>query len=95
MAWLCGVIALQGVVGAVQFEAHLPAELVWVHVALAALAWVLVLWAVAAGGPPRAARTFGASAAQIRGLTAWPRNSRTSDRRASFPANIAQMEGAS
>jgi cytochrome c oxidase assembly protein subunit 15 len=67
MGWLCAVIALQGVVGAVQFEAHLPGELVWVHVVLAVLSWVLVLWAVAAAGrlAPREARA-------VRGISASP-----------------------
>ncbi len=52
MSWLCGLIALQGVVGAVQYETHLPTELVWVHVALASLSWLCVLWSVAAIGRP-------------------------------------------
>jgi heme a synthase len=41
---LCGLIALQGLVGLDQYETHLPTELVWVHVTLAALTWVAVLW---------------------------------------------------
>jgi cytochrome c oxidase assembly protein subunit 15 len=52
MGWLCVLIALQGVVGAVQYETHLPTELVWVHVALASLTWLAVLWAIAAIGRP-------------------------------------------
>ena len=52
MSWLCVLIALQGVVGAVQYETHLPTELVWVHVALASLSWLAVLWAIAAIGRP-------------------------------------------
>ncbi len=56
MSWLCGLIALQGVVGVVQYEAHLPTELVWVHVALASLSWLCVLWSVAAIGPPEVSR---------------------------------------
>jgi cytochrome c oxidase assembly protein subunit 15 len=54
MSWLCALIALQGVVGAVQFETHLPTELVWVHVGLASLSWLCVLWAIAAIGGPNA-----------------------------------------
>ncbi len=50
MSWLCVLIALQGVIGAVQYETHLPGELVWVHVALASLCWLAVLWAIAAIG---------------------------------------------
>jgi heme a synthase len=49
---LCVLIALQGVVGLDQYETHLPTELVWVHVALACMAWLATLWAAyAAGGP--------------------------------------------
>lgn len=50
LTWLCALIALQGAVGTIQFETHLPTELVWVHVALASLSWLCVLWAVAATG---------------------------------------------
>jgi cytochrome c oxidase assembly protein subunit 15 len=64
LTWLCVLIALQGVVGAVQYETHLPTELVWVHVVAASLCWLCVLWAVAASGrlEPRRARKH----AQIR-----------------------------
>ena len=56
LSWLCVLIALQGVIGAVQFEAHLPTELVWVHV-VAGVA-VLALRALGDRGDraPRAAR---------------------------------------
>jgi heme a synthase len=47
---LCAVLALQGVLGIVQYENHLPAELVWVHVALACGAWLAALWAACAAG---------------------------------------------
>jgi cytochrome c oxidase assembly protein subunit 15 len=47
---LCILIALQGAVGLDQYETHLPTELVWVHVALAALTWLATLWAVCAAG---------------------------------------------
>jgi cytochrome c oxidase assembly protein subunit 15 len=50
LTWLCALIAVQGAVGTIQFETHLPTELVWVHVALASLSWLCVLWAVAASG---------------------------------------------
>jgi cytochrome c oxidase assembly protein subunit 15 len=46
----CVLIALQGVVGLDQYETHLPTELVWVHVSLAALTWLSVLWTVCAAG---------------------------------------------
>jgi cytochrome c oxidase assembly protein subunit 15 len=55
---LCVLLALQGAVGAVQYETHLPTELVWVHVGLACGAWLAALWAACAAGrlaPRRAA----------------------------------------
>jgi heme a synthase len=48
---LCVLLVLQGVVGLDQYETHLPTELVWVHVGLACLAWLSVLWAACAAGP--------------------------------------------
>ena len=50
---LCVLLALQGFVGLDQYETHLPTELVWVHVGLAALTWLSVLWAACAAGRPR------------------------------------------
>jgi cytochrome c oxidase assembly protein subunit 15 len=47
---LCVLLALQGVVGLDQYETHLPTELVWVHVGLASLTWLSVLWAACAAG---------------------------------------------
>ncbi len=44
------LLAAQGLVGSVQYELQLPADMVWVHVTLATLTWVVVLWAVAAAG---------------------------------------------
>jgi cytochrome c oxidase assembly protein subunit 15 len=53
---ICLLLAAQGVVGIAQFQLDLPAEIVWVHVALATLLWVgLVLAAMQAGSPLRAA----------------------------------------
>src|SRR5579875_991572 len=40
---LAVMIGLQGLVGAVQYETHLPAGLVWVHVAMATLVWIATL----------------------------------------------------
>jgi cytochrome c oxidase assembly protein subunit 15 len=56
LSWLCGLIAVQGVIGAVQYETHLPTELVWVHVAVASVSWLCVVWAVAAIGRPDPSR---------------------------------------
>jgi len=47
---LCVTLALQGAVGLDQYETHLPTELVWVHVTLATLAWLAVLWSACAAG---------------------------------------------
>jgi cytochrome c oxidase assembly protein subunit 15 len=44
------LLAAQGLVGSVQYELKLPTEMVWVHVALATVTWLTVLWAVAAAG---------------------------------------------
>ena len=44
------LLAAQGLVGSVQYELHLPADMVWVHVALATFTWLATLWAVAAAG---------------------------------------------
>lgn len=50
---LCALIALQGLVGLDQYKTHLPTGLVWVHVSLAALTWVTLLWTVCAAGRPQ------------------------------------------
>ncbi len=44
------LLAAQGLVGSVQYELHLPTDMVWVHVSLATATWLVVLWAVAAAG---------------------------------------------
>jgi cytochrome c oxidase assembly protein subunit 15 len=44
------LVAAQGLVGSVQYELHLPSDMVWVHVALATASWLALLWAVAAAG---------------------------------------------
>src|SRR5215467_9762597 len=45
-----GLLALQGVVGGVQWALELPEEIVWVHIALATLNWLAMLWTVATAG---------------------------------------------
>ena len=51
---VCLLLAAQGVLGIAQYRLELPAEAVWVHVALATLLWVgIVLTAVQAGSPRR------------------------------------------
>jgi heme a synthase len=44
------LLALQGVVGGVQWWLKLPGELVWVHVVLATTTWLAMLWTVATAG---------------------------------------------
>lgn len=45
-----GLLALQGAVGGLQWALELPGELVWVHVALATITWLAMLWTVATAG---------------------------------------------
>jgi len=52
LTWLCVLLAAQGIIGGVQYWLELPAEIVWVHVALAAMTWLAILWTVAAIGQP-------------------------------------------
>jgi heme a synthase len=46
------LIAVQGAVGGIQYALEVPAEIVWVHVALAVLTWLALVWSVAAAGRP-------------------------------------------
>ncbi len=46
----CALLAVQGAVGGLQYALELPAEIVWVHVALAASLWIALLWAAGAAG---------------------------------------------
>jgi heme a synthase len=50
LTYVIALLALQGVVGGVQWWLKLPGELVWVHVALATLTWLTMLWTVATAG---------------------------------------------
>jgi heme a synthase len=52
MTVACVMLAAQGVVGGVQYQLELPAEIVWIHVALAACLWIALLWATAVTGRP-------------------------------------------
>jgi cytochrome c oxidase assembly protein subunit 15 len=47
---VCVLVACQGLVGSAQYAMHLPAEIVWFHVVLAALTWLALVWATAAAG---------------------------------------------
>ena len=44
------LMAAQGLVGTVQYELALPADIVWVHVALATVTWIALLWCVGIAG---------------------------------------------
>jgi cytochrome c oxidase assembly protein subunit 15 len=45
-----GLLLTQGIVGGIQWALELPAAIVWVHIALATLTWVAMLWTVATAG---------------------------------------------
>ncbi|MEX2108705.1 MAG: COX15/CtaA family protein [Solirubrobacterales bacterium] len=45
-----GLLGLQGLVGGLQWVLELPAEIVWVHIALATTTWLAILWTVATAG---------------------------------------------
>ena len=50
LTWVLGLLALQGAVGGLQWALELPSEIVWVHVAIATLNWLAMLWTVATAG---------------------------------------------
>jgi heme a synthase len=70
LTWLCLLLGLQGVIGAVQYQLELPAEIVWVHASLAATTWLAIVWVVVAAGQlqarPLAAPTAAREAAPAR-----------------------------
>jgi cytochrome c oxidase assembly protein subunit 15 len=57
-----GLLAVQGLVGGLQWFLELPSEIVWVHVALATATWLAMLWTVATAGrlEPRRKETVAA-----------------------------------
>lgn len=68
LTYTCVMLAAQGVIGTAQYALELPAEVVWVHVSLATVTWVTIVWsAVAAGrlmpGPERSGATVDGRAA--------------------------------
>ncbi len=65
LTWLCALLGLQGVVGGVQYQLELPAEIVWIHVALAALLWLAMLWATAAVGSTESRRRTAVGAERV------------------------------
>jgi heme a synthase len=52
------LMAAQGLIGTVQYELALPSDIVWVHVTMATVTWIALLWCVGAAGrlAPRGAR---------------------------------------
>jgi heme a synthase len=92
ISWLCALIALQGVIGTVQYDTHLPTELVWVHVAVASLSWLCVVWSVAAIGRP--APSGVRKQAQIR-ASLLPHEAATSGPGASFGQASDHLRGVS
>ena len=46
------LLGVQGLIGAIQYQSQLPAELVWVHVCLATITWIALLWAWSVAGTP-------------------------------------------
>jgi heme a synthase len=49
---VCVLIAVQGIIGLVQYHSALPAEWVWVHASLPAVLWTVLVWAWVAAGSP-------------------------------------------
>jgi cytochrome c oxidase assembly protein subunit 15 len=47
---VCVLLACQGVVGAAQYAMEVPSGMVWIHVVLAGLTWLALLWAAASAG---------------------------------------------
>jgi cytochrome c oxidase assembly protein subunit 15 len=47
---VCVLVAVQGLVGILQWQSALPPGLVWIHVVLATLTWITILTSAAAAG---------------------------------------------
>ena len=47
---VCLLIAVQGIVGLIQYHNALPAEVVWVHASLPAVLWTVLVWSWVAAG---------------------------------------------
>jgi cytochrome c oxidase assembly protein subunit 15 len=56
MTALVVLLGIQGLIGHLQWDNRLPAGLVFVHVALASLTWLAILWTACAAGTPAFAR---------------------------------------
>ncbi len=69
LAVVIALLASQGAVGGIQWALELPVVLVWVHITLATLTWLAMLWTVAVAGrlEPRRAEATSPLAAQRAG----------------------------
>ena len=47
---VCLLMAVQGIVGLIQYHNALPAEVVWVHASLPAVLWTVLVWSWVAAG---------------------------------------------
>jgi len=65
-----GLLALQGAVGGLQWALELPSEIVWMHVALATLTWLAMLWTVATAGRLEPRRVLAEPSSQSQDQTA-------------------------
>jgi cytochrome c oxidase assembly protein subunit 15 len=54
---VCVLMAIQGVLGLVQYHNALPAEVVWVHASLPAVLWTVLVWTWVAAGSLAATAT--------------------------------------
>jgi cytochrome c oxidase assembly protein subunit 15 len=57
---LCAGVAVQGIVGLVQYHNALPASVVWVHASLGAVLWLSLTWCWLGAGRPAPARAAAA-----------------------------------
>jgi cytochrome c oxidase assembly protein subunit 15 len=82
------LLAVQGVVGGLQWSLELPAELVWLHIALATTTWLAMLWTVAAAGrlEPRGAAAVSRTASATNGTREPPQQEPTPTPKAPQPA---------
>jgi cytochrome c oxidase assembly protein subunit 15 len=69
---LCVGVAVQGVVGLVQYHNALPATVVWVHASLGAVLWLSLVWCWLGAGRPAPARVDGRPSAQLKPETDGP-----------------------
>jgi cytochrome c oxidase assembly protein subunit 15 len=68
LAVVLGLLLLQGALGGTQWALELPSGLVWLHVAIATMTWLAMLWTVATAGrlTPKHALTEGSEQTALR-----------------------------